>query len=333
MSDQPLSIPGKTDSATLLVGLDIGGTKTAVLIVDQQLQPRAHLIMPTETADPDRLLGGIVRAVSLALEQAAPARRAEPIAGIGVGVPGQVYPATGEVRQAVNLNLVTYPLGPALSAAFNAPCLLENDARAAAMGAYQQAQQSAPVRHLAYLTIGTGIAAGLVLDGRLYRGAHGMAGEIGHILMEPDGARCNCGARGCLEALAAGPAIARLAAQMMPQQRGQPLTAATVYQAAAHGDPAAQRVTQRVSHYLSRAIQWLIMSYDVERVVLGGGVARAGDAFLQPILQALAGLRAQSALAEAMLPDEKVALLPPGYDAGVWGAIWLARQAAHPANQ
>lgn len=314
-----------SDAPPLWVGLDIGGTKTAVLVVNQAQQPCSQLTQATDTHSPERLLAGTVQAIHRALYQAGAG--AQQIAGIGMGVPGQVDRETGEVRLAVNLNLVAYPLGPALSAAFHIPCFLENDVRLATLGAYQYIQQTDPLQHVAYLSIGTGIAAGLILDGRLHRGANGMAGEIGHIIVEPNGNRCNCGLTGCLEAMAAGPAIARLAAARMREDGEQaPLMAASVYQAAVQGNPAAQEVVATVSGYLGRAVQWLIMSYDVEKVVLGGGVTRAGAAFLEPIQRELAKLRAQSALAQVMLAAEKVTLLPPDYDAGTWGAVRLAQQ-------
>jgi glucokinase len=133
---------------------------------------------------------------------------------------------------------------------------------------------------------------------------------------------------GCLEAVAAGPAIARLAGEVMAAPVGErPLTAEDVYAAAALGDQRARQVVAEVSRHYARAIQLLIMAYDVEKVVLGGGVSRAGQAFLEPILEALAEMRSQSDLARAMLPDEKILLLPADYSAGAWGAIILAQQA------
>ena len=233
---------------------------------------------------------------------------------------------------AANLNLETYPLAEKVTAVFDAPTRLENDVRIAALGAYQYLQKEQPaaadpIRHIAYLSIGTGIAAGLVLNGKLYRGATGMAGEIGHAMVEPNGHLCKCGLQGCLETVAAGPAIARQANEQMQTDKtcNSPLTAKDVYIAANNGDPLAQKIVNRVSHYLSRTIQWLIMSYDVEKVVLGGGVASAGTAFLNPILQELSQLRRQSPLAKQMLSAEKIMLLPKGFNAGVWGAILLAQ--------
>jgi glucokinase len=191
---------------------------------------------------------------------------------------------------------------------------------------------------MAYVSVGTGIAAGLILDGRLYRGAHNFAGEIGHLVIAPNGPRCRCGNRGCLEALAAGPAITRMAEEAVRTSgdtalaRHRPVTVAAVYQAAREGDAAAGAIARKVGRYLALALQQLIMAYDVERIVIGGGVSRNGGAFLQPILEELARLRERSALTGEMLQPDMIQLLPPDYDSGAWGAVILAGQANFSAE-
>lgn len=310
-----------------LAGLDIGGTKIEVLIVDGELNQKARVRRPTDTRSTSHLLESINLAYCEALQKADGPN--QPVSRVGLAVPGLVDPETGQVHLAVNLNLDSYALGEALSAEFGVPTVLENDVRAAAVGSHYYIRQNESLQHLAYLSIGTGIAAGLILNGRLFRGANGMAGEIGHIIVEPGGFRCGCGAYGCLEAMAAGPAVARFGREILaPTQGDGPITAEAVYRAASEGEPEAQEIIRRVSGYLSWAIQLLIMTYDVEKVVLGGGVTRSGAAFLNPILKEMAKLRSSTALAKTMLPDSKIALLPAGYNAGVWGAILLAQQAA-----
>lgn len=300
------------------VGLDIGGTKTAALVAGDS-GALVEVVRPTDAASPARLVAGIVATVRDALAQLAPSHQ---LRAVGAGVPGQVDPASGTVRMAVNLNLrEPYPLRDALERALGVPVTLENDVRAAALGAFYWARERANIGSLAYLSIGTGIAAGLVLDGRLYRGAQGMAGEIGHVPIDPTGPRCICGQYGCLEVFAAGPAIAAYAAEVMPDRR--PSTA-DVYTWAAAGHPDACHVVERAAGYLSRAVYLLLMTYDVEQVVLGGGVSRAGAAFEQPLRRAMADLRANSPLTAAMMTDEKVAIIPPDYNAGVRGAVLLA---------
>lgn len=305
----------------LLVGIDIGGTKTEVLVVDQEATPRGQARSTTVLATPADMVAGIVETMRAALEQAG--ADASPV-GIGVGVPGQVDPDTGEVRLAVNLGLTSYPLGPVLSRQLAVPVRLENDVRAAALGAYHHVRMRYPVRSLAYMGIGTGVAAGLILDGALYRGAHGMAGEIGHIVIEEDGDVCRCGQRGCLEAILSGPAIARQAVRAGIPEAEASLDA--LYRRS--DDPAARALTRRVAHALARAVQWLIMTYDVEKVVLGGGIAGAGGPLRVSVRDELASIRAQSELARMMLPDAGLEFLPPGFNPGTHGAIRIAAEAA-----
>jgi glucokinase len=302
------------------VGLDIGGTKTAAFVAES-MGPLVEIARPTDVASPARLVAGIVATVEEALSQiGGPVY----LAAVGAGVPGQVDPANGTVSMAVNLNLrEPFPLRAALQEALGVPVVIENDVRAAALGAYYHVYHDFKGSNsLAYLSIGTGIAAGLVLNGRLYRGAHGMAGEIGHIPVDPAGPRCVCGAYGCLEAYAAGPAIAAHAAQIMSVDGREPSTD-EVYRLAGEDHPAATVVVERTAGYLSRAVYLLLMAYDVERVVLGGGVTRAGAAFERPLRRAMDALRADSPLAASMMPDEKVTILPADYNAGALGAFFL----------
>lgn len=312
-------------SAPFYVGLDIGGTNIEALLVDKQMQPYGRAKHATDVSHPDKFVASAITAVDDVLSQAQANR--EQLSGIGIGIPGQVNPVSGDVALAVNLNLTAYPLGQVMSTRLNTPILLENDLNIAALGVYRWLKEKEPVNNIAYLSLGTGVAAGVVLNGRLHRGSNGMAGEIGHITVEPDGALCNCGARGCLETIISGSAIVKQALETMAFDiAADEVHAGHIYQAAANGDPAAQALVARVSDYTSRAIQYLIMTYDVDKVVLGGGVSGAGDTFLAPIFAALAQLRAQSDLFATMLPESKISLLPNGYNAGVWGAVYLAQE-------
>lgn len=309
----------------VLAGLDIGGTKTAVLLVDQARRVLARETLPTQVSnDPDLLVHGIAKAVGAALDSAG----ASPtdLAAVGAGVPGMVNAETGMVRLAVNLGLESFPLGEALAATLAAPVALENDVRAAALGAYAWLRRTEDVQSIAYLSLGTGISAGLVLDGRLYRGRRGMAGEIGHVMMEPGGIRCKCGLQGCLETVASGTAIG----QAWPAGDG---TAQAVFAAAEAGDETAVAVIRRAAEYIARAIQLLVMTVDVDKVALGGGVAQAGAAFMQPLEVELGSLRDASPLARVMLPEDVVAAVPAEADVARWGALALAESLLERQSQ
>jgi predicted NBD/HSP70 family sugar kinase len=304
-----------------LVGVDVGGTTIEAIVVNGNgLAGQSQCL--TSHAGFDRVVADIARLVETTLSDAG--RSLDDMTAVGIGLPGQVDPETGWVHHAVNLGVGAngYPFAAALGEILGDPPLaVENDVRAATLGAFEHFADKRPgLRSLAYLSIGTGISAGLVVDGRLHRGAEGMAGEIGHVEVEPDGPECRCGLRGCLEAVAAGPAIARLWPGKNP--------ATSLYRAAADGDQAAKAIVAQISRILANTVQWLVMASGVEVVVLGGGVASVGDPFLASIREHLAERAARSELAALVLPPDKVVLLPSGHPVGAMGAVELVRRTA-----
>jgi glucokinase len=312
----------------LLVGVDVGGSKIAVLVVDGDLEIRGRLVVPTPGGSPDTAADHIAATVAAALETAGVG--VERVAAVGVGVPGRVDPDNGVVSLAVNLGWQRLPLRDQLERRLGVPCAIENDVRAAAAG-IRDRRLLGEVEDFVYLSVGTGISAGVVLGGQLYRGTRGLAGEVGHIVVDPDGPVCSCGLRGCLEMLASGPAIARLADDAIRSGRQSTLatcptiTAIDVHAAAAAGDALAAEIVAAAGRALARAIHGRVMTYDVERVIVGGGVAGAGRPFLASIETALDATRASSELAAEMLEPGIVELLPDGSDTGAWGAITVAR--------
>jgi predicted NBD/HSP70 family sugar kinase len=309
---RPTSVDRDRDG--LLVGVDVGGSKIAVLVVDAELGVCGRQTIPTSVGEPDEAAQQIATAIDAALAAAGASR--EDVRAVGVGVPGRVDPSTGVVSLAVNLGWHRLPLRARLEALLGVPVAIENDVRAAAAG-IRDRRTLGDIRDFIYLSVGTGISAGVVIDGEVHRGTRGLAGEIGHIVVDADGPVCPCGLRGCLETIAAGPAIARAA--------GDGQTAADVYAAATAGDPTAQATVDHAGASLARAIHALVMTYDVERIVLGGGVSRAGATFLDPIVRELDAMRAASELATDMLPADVVAVSPDGGDVGAWGGISIAR--------
>ena len=320
----------------LVVGVDVGGTKIAVLISTPDGDILGHSVRASSAGAQDAAAEAIASTVEEALRNAN--ANVEDVAVIGVGVPGRVDPETGNVTLAVNLGWTDLALRDALEARLGRPCVIENDARAAALGLHRR-RVADGADDIAYLAVGTGIAAGVILDGRLHRGARGLAGEIGHAIADSAGPICTCGQRGCLEALVSGPSIARRAtAALMEADHGsarstladvpsQELTAIHVYEAANAGDPLAKRIVEDVGRRLAWAIHLLVMAYDVDRVVLGGGVSHAGETFMAPIQRELDRLRAASPTAGQLLPPGVVEPLPVGADAGVLGAVAIAQLA------
>lgn len=301
----------------LVIGIDVGGTKIAGVAV-QDTEIVATAVRPLNAAALD------VQVIELARELEA---SAGPVGAIGVAVPGQVDVRTGVIEMAVNLAAIHLPIGRLVGAALGVPCFVEHDARAVA--AWLARQPGAPT-DLAYLSVGTGISAGVVIGGRLVRGADGLAGEVGHLLADPAGPMCGCGLVGCLEAIASGPAIARAAALELADGVESALPVepqpADVYRAADAGDPLARRLIERAALHLAAAVRGLALSFGVSRVVVGGGVTRAGTAFSVPLFEAIDRERAGSTLARRALLPNQLEVLDGDRPLGALGASAVARQ-------
>jgi predicted NBD/HSP70 family sugar kinase len=232
---------------------------------------------------------------------------------------------------AINLGITHLALGPMLQDELGVPIFVEHDARAAAWWVSEQLARgpAAMPASVAFLAIGTGISAGVVLDGALLRGDNNFAGEVGHVVADPDGTVCACGLRGCLETIAAGPAIGRQADEAMAAGRSGVLSAHSsagdVFRASSGGDEVAVEITDRAAAHLARAIRSLALTLGVKRFVIGGGVAAAGPAFLAQIQSHIAREGAASPLVQAALGDATVELLSPTEAPGARGAATIAR--------
>ena len=313
-----------------MVGVDVGGTKTAAAVVDGQGRLSGRVQRPTEVGDAARTLAGIAATVRLAV-QAAGLTLAD-MDAVGLGIPGQVDPVAGVGQYSVNLGWRDAPVRAWLEAELGLPCAVENDVSVAALGESRfGVGRGLPT--LVYLVVGTGIAARVVVEGRLYRGVNGLAGEIGHLVFEPDGPLCKCGARGCLEALAAGPAIAARAREGLLAGRASSLaaglaqadglTAHAVLAAAEAGDGWASEVVAAAAAYLARAVATLLTLYDPAVVVLGGGLAHSGPLWMAELHAELARQAAQSPLLDELYHPAQVVVSPLGDDAALLGAASL----------
>ena len=310
-----------SDRNGLLLGIDVGGTKIAGIAVDAHSgELLAERRQPIDDVPLERQVIGFARGL---VEDGG----GEQLAAIGVAVPGLVDAGSGVMRLAVNVESGELAIGPLVAEAMGAPCFVEHDARAAALWLLERGD---PGDSLAYLSIGTGISAAVVIAGRLVRGVTGLAGEIGHIQAVESGPRCPCGLLGCLEAVAAGPAVARMARVARASGQTSSLSIGeagpeAVYRAAAAGDPVALAIADQVGIYLAQAIRGIVLSYGVDRVVIGGGLSRAGEPFLRPILDELEREQAASPLISHALTPNPVELLPADSDPGAWGAVVVAR--------
>ncbi|HWC67355.1 MAG TPA: ROK family protein [Acidimicrobiales bacterium] len=296
----------------------MGGTKTFALALDSSGVPLASTRASTPTGSVRDFVAAAVSVVGTVSDDLGVAT--QDFAAVGVGVPGKVDPSGGTMSHAVNLGLGPrpIPLAALLSEALGAPVHVENDANAAALGT-ARLLPDAP-EDLTFLSVGTGIAAGVVLGGRLRRGVHGVAGEIGHLPVDPGGETCECGRRGCLELVASGSAIAR----RWPVEDGRS-PAEDVFRAAGNGHAAAAAIVAELGGHLAEAVILLAMTFDTGTVVLGGGVADVGQPLVDAVAAALRERAAASPLLEALHLDRSLLLAP---DAPV-GAIGAALAAHH----
>jgi predicted NBD/HSP70 family sugar kinase len=302
----------------LLLGVDIGGTKTFALALDAAGVPLASARASTSTGSVRDFVADAVSVVGTVSEELGVATN--DFAAVGIGVPGKVDPASGTMSHAVNLGLGPrpIPLAALFGEALGAPVHVENDANAAALGTARLLPDAPD--DLTYLSVGTGVAAGVVLGGRLRRGVHGVAGEIGHLPVDPGGDQCECGRHGCLELVASGAAIAR----RWPVEDGRS-AAEDVFRAAAGGHAGAAAIVAELGGYLAEAVILLAMTFDTGTVVLGGGVADVGAPLLAAVGGALRDRATDSPLLAALQLDHSLLLAP---DAPV-GAIGAALAAHH----
>jgi len=272
-----------------VVGIDIGGTKTLSAVVDNQGRVLARHRIETPQQGPEAFVAVLAQELGQLLLQAG--LRREDVAGVGVGAPGPLDPRTGVVFEPPNLTgWRDVPLQDMLQRLTGLPAHVENDANAAALGEVWIGA-GVGARDLIYMTVSTGIGGGLIFDGDLYHGVSGYAGEIGHMTVEPEGPICPCGRRGHLEAVAAGPAIARMAGEAVRTGRTtrlsafppEALTAAAVAEAAMAGDTVAREVYERAARYIGLALASLINVLNPELVIIGGGVSKVGDLLFGPV--------------------------------------------------
>jgi predicted NBD/HSP70 family sugar kinase len=294
----------------LRVGLDIGATKILGAVVDAD-----GTVVAQTRRDTVRGPDGILAIAATVLELLATALDGVLPPHVGIGIPGIVDRHRGAVSHAVNVGLGDwFPLADRLAARTGTTVVVENDLNAATWGAHVLSGAD----DLAYLSLGTGLAAGFVLDGVLRRGAHGAAGEIGHVPVDPDGPLCSCGQRGCLELGAAGSALTAA----WPTDDGT-FPADAVFAAAAGGNPAAVAVRDRFAAGVADAIRMLGLAVDPRVIIIGGGVAQLGEPLLTAVTAALRAQAATSPFLAALDLAARVRLIAPGVPVGAIGAAMI----------
>jgi len=273
-----------------IVGVDLGGTQIRACLADAQGRILRETRQPTLAHEgPQPVLGRMKEVTRNVLS----GREPGDVLGIGIASPGPLDPRTGVVIAPPNLpGWQGIHLRDIMLQEFGLPVYVNNDANAAGLAECHFGAGKGCL-DLVYLTISTGIGGGFISGGELLLGAHGYAGEPGHITVQPDGPRCNCGNVGCLEVMASGPAIARRASELVRQGRssslsqvvaqGSELTAEAVGKAAQVGDFVALEAVARAAYYLGIGVLNLIHLLDPEKVVIGGGVSKLGPMLFDPV--------------------------------------------------
>ena len=306
------------------IGLDIGGTKIAggVVAEDGTVLDLLEVATPATGDGPGTL--EVLRQITGSLRDQHPS-----VEAIGAGAAGMVEWPSGRIRWAPNNSYRDLPLRHLLAEETGLPAVVDNDANVAAWAEARHGA-AAGAGHALILTVGTGIGAGLVLDGRLHRGQSGLSGELGHIILAPGGPPCGCGNTGCLEAMASGSALGRAGRQAAAADPcgmlatlaagAEKVTGQTVFDAAQRDDPTARGLFSQIGYWLGVGIASVVNLLDIEIVVIGGGLVSAGELLLAPTRESLRGL--VFGRSRRPLP----ALVPArfGPSAGVVGAATLA---------
>jgi glucokinase len=318
--------------AEYFVGVDLGGTKILSGVFDSQLTCLGRHKMSTKSErGADEVIERIGRCVREAVDECD--LDLKQVRGIGVGAPGAIDAPGGRVIFAPNLQWEDVPLKKSLEKELGLPVAIENDCNGAMLGVFETELQSKP-RHVVGIFIGTGIGGGIIIDGKIYSGFNGTAGEIGHMVVEVGGPKCGCGNRGCFEALASRSAIFRkihaavkdgqktLLTDMLGSDLND-LRSGDLRKAIRKGDKFVERIIEEAAEYTGIAVANLINTLNPQIVVLGGGVIDAlGDEMMAIIIETASDY-AMSGTSKGI----EIIASKAGDDAGIIGAAVLARRA------
>jgi glucokinase len=318
------------------IAVDLGGTNLRIAAVSGEGKMLEKVTTGTEVhRGRDFVIGEMCDAIqSLMVKH----RGSGEFAGIGIGVPGFIDMDTGTIMRSPNLqDWAHFPVRQEIEKRLGAKVVLENDANAAAMGE-KWLGAGRNTDHMAMYTLGTGVGGGIVVNGRLWHGVNGMAGELGHFNVESEGHPCGCGSRGCLEQYASATAIVRMAREALESGEAPDLvdsargnvefSSRSIYQLAIQNHPTAQKIYQRVGRALGIAIGAMINALNLPMYVIGGGVSSAWDAFAPTMFQEL---KVRSFIYSITAPDQVekgekhtvVTIALMGSDAGLYGSARL----------
>lgn len=300
---------------TWVIGIDLGGSKTALGLVSPENAIVSRRRIDTQAEDGVDIVIDRIAAQTDSLTGDLPA--GEKIAGIGICTPGPVDHISGDLLTLVNLpGISNTPFGSKLQERLGLPVRLDHDAKVAALGEFHFGA-GRDRDSMIYIVMGTGVGAAIIYEGKLIYGESNSAGESGHMTVDPNGHRCHCGSRGCLEAYASGPALARHYAAATGAVG---ISGADVTQRAMAGDPVALQVLQDAGRALGITVASLAMTLNIEQFVIGGSVAGAGDLLLSTARESVHGYSFK-----AVATRVKISASSLGEDTPILGGAYMAR--------
>ena len=307
------------------VGVDLGGTNITIALVDMKGKIKNKVKISTQIdKNPNFVMKTIIENIKLIIKDI-PLKQ---IIGIGVGAAGQIDHARGIIQFSPNLHWRNVPIVREIKKKINLPVSLDNDANVACFGEFLFGAGRG-AKHILCVTLGTGVGGGIIIDGKIYRGANGSAGEIGHITVHANGRKCNCGNHGCMEAYVGAPHIKERAIEKIKSGRHSivvklvngslaKITPKILEEAALYKDRLALEIWEETGRYLGIGIASLINIFNPEKIVIGGGVANAGKFIFDPLCRTI-----QERALPIASQDTKVVRAKLGEEAGVIGAAML----------
>lgn len=306
-----------------VIGIDLGGTKICGAYADIDGNVLSKYTLPTNASEGETaVLSRITTVIETVIKESG--RSLDEVAAIGIGSPGPLDAKKGFILDSPNLPFKDFNLVQPFADKFGVPTYLENDANVAAVGEFLFGAGKG-TENMVYVTVSTGVGGGAIINGKLYSGSTSNALEIGHTTILPGGPKCNCGNNGCAEALASGTAIARQAREAIASgletslKKYEVVTSYEVFKEAENGDKVAEDILHKSLRYLGVCVSNLIVSFDPEMVVIGGGVSKGGEIVFD-IVKEVVQERCLKSMAEAC----KIVPAGLGTDAGVMGAVALA---------
>lgn len=305
------------------IGVDLGGTNLRIAAITTEGRIVEKISLATKTGlGPAHVVGEMCDAI---LHLSAKHKAEGKLLGAGIGFPGLIDIKTGVMRKSANLpGFEAYPVRAEIERRLQAPVILENDGRAAALGE-QWLGAARGIANVAVITLGTGIGSGIILGGKIWHGMNGMAGEFGHVTVEPEGVPCGCGSRGCAERYASASALLRMASEAITTGQAPALAEAaaspdfgahSIYNLAVQGDEPSQQIFRTFGRYLGMMLAGAVNILNLDMYVLGGGVASAWNAFAPAMFHEL---RERSVVYASTAPEE--------------GKMWGQPPSAAPAGQ